>query len=173
MGTTRWTNPKNRAKHFAKSRTIAREHSTLAYVMPNFSSKGKGDATLYFWSAWVAQGDESQKLEFLRRNAEKGLPCGSEKFIRKLNWRSRRGLRYSIGHRDDRGRRIKRRGASLLRCFTMKKGSVTFTPCFPLTIGALPSHVAGCPAKPRIRVSRRSPNKALQRTGVMQSRLVA
>ena len=74
----------------------------------------------------MAQRNESQKLEFLRRNAEKGLPCGSEKFIRKLNWRSRRGLRYSIGHRDDRRRRIKR-GASLLRCFTMKKGSVPFT----------------------------------------------
>ena len=71
------------------------------------------DATLYFGSAWVAQDDESRKLEFLRRNAEKGLPCGSEKFIRKLNWRSRRSLRYSIGHRDDRGRRIKRGGVRM------------------------------------------------------------
>jgi hypothetical protein len=35
------------------------------------------------------------------------------------NWRSRRGVRYSIDHRDDRGR-------------TMKKGSVPLTFSFPL-----------------------------------------
>ena len=54
----------------------------------------KGDATLYFWSAWVAQGAEPQKLEFLRCNAEKGLPCGSEKFIRKLEKPTGRALQY-------------------------------------------------------------------------------
>jgi len=40
--------------------------------------KGIGD-----WSAWLAQGDEPRELEILRRNADKGLPCGSEKFIGK------------------------------------------------------------------------------------------
>ncbi len=36
------------------------------------------------WSAWLAEGGASEELEVLRRNVEKGLPCGTEKFIRKL-----------------------------------------------------------------------------------------
>src|SRR5574337_2499 len=36
------------------------------------------------WSAWLSAGDEPDQLEILRRNADKGLPCGSEKFIRRL-----------------------------------------------------------------------------------------
>ena len=46
------------------------------------------------WSAWLAQGDEPQELEVLRRNADKGLPCGSEKFIRKLEKLTGRELQY-------------------------------------------------------------------------------
>ena len=46
------------------------------------------------WSAWLAQGDAPQELEVLRRNADKGLPCGSEKFIRKLEKLTGRGLQY-------------------------------------------------------------------------------
>ena len=36
------------------------------------------------WSSWLATGDEPHQLEVLRRNADKGLPCGSDKFIRRL-----------------------------------------------------------------------------------------
>lgn len=36
------------------------------------------------WSAWLAAGDEPDRVEILRRNADKGLPCGSEKFIHRL-----------------------------------------------------------------------------------------
>jgi len=46
------------------------------------------------WSAWLAQGDEPEKLELLRRNAEKGLPCGSDRFIRKLEKLTGRVLQY-------------------------------------------------------------------------------
>jgi putative transposase len=46
------------------------------------------------WSAWLAQGDQQQELEVLRRNADKGLPCGSEKFIRKLEKLTGRRLEY-------------------------------------------------------------------------------
>ena len=45
-------------------------------------------------SAWLAQGDEPDKLEVLRRNADMGLPCGSEKFIRKLEKLTARALQY-------------------------------------------------------------------------------
>ncbi|MGQ0577755.1 MAG: adenylate/guanylate cyclase domain-containing protein [Betaproteobacteria bacterium] len=44
--------------------------------------------------AWLAQADEPQELEVLRRNADKGLPCGSERFIRKLEKLTGRGLQY-------------------------------------------------------------------------------
>ena len=46
------------------------------------------------WSAWLADGDDSQKLEMLRRNVEKGLPCGAEKFIRGLEKLAGRPLHY-------------------------------------------------------------------------------
>lgn len=46
------------------------------------------------WSAWLAQSDEPEKLEVLRRNADKGLPCGSEKFIQKLEKLTGRALQY-------------------------------------------------------------------------------
>ena len=51
--------------------------------------EGLGD-----WSAWLAQGDEPGELEILRRNADKGLPCGSEKFIGKLERLTGRELQY-------------------------------------------------------------------------------
>jgi putative transposase len=46
------------------------------------------------WSAWLAEGEEPQKLEVLRRNVDKGLPCGSEKFIQKLEKLTGRALQY-------------------------------------------------------------------------------
>lgn len=46
------------------------------------------------WSAWLAEGDEPDELTVLRRNVNKGLPCGSERFIRKLETLAGRPLRY-------------------------------------------------------------------------------
>jgi len=46
------------------------------------------------WSAWLAEGDEPERLEILRRNVEKGLPCGSETFIRRLEKMTGRALQY-------------------------------------------------------------------------------
>jgi putative transposase len=46
------------------------------------------------WSAWLAEGDDPEKLEILRRNAQKGLPCGSQKFVRKLEKITGRILQY-------------------------------------------------------------------------------
>lgn len=39
------------------------------------------------WSAWLAEGDQSDQLDVLRRRVERGLPCGSDQFIRKLERR--------------------------------------------------------------------------------------
>ena len=46
------------------------------------------------WSAWLAEGDEPSKLQHLRRNIDKGLPCGSEAFVQKLEKTAKRVLRY-------------------------------------------------------------------------------
>jgi putative transposase len=46
------------------------------------------------WSAWLAEGDDPENLEILRRNAQKGLPCGSQKFVRKLEKITGRILQY-------------------------------------------------------------------------------
>ena len=46
------------------------------------------------WSAWLVEGDRPEELERLRRNVEKGLPCGADKFIRKLEGATGRLLRY-------------------------------------------------------------------------------
>ncbi len=45
-------------------------------------------------SAWLAEGDEPETLEILRRNVNKGLPCGSVKFVRRLERLTGRMLAY-------------------------------------------------------------------------------
>lgn len=46
------------------------------------------------WSAWLAEGDDPSQLEVLRRNAAKGLPCGSPSFIQKLEGIAGRALQF-------------------------------------------------------------------------------
>jgi len=41
------------------------------------------------WSAWLSEGDETEEMQLLRRNVDKGLPCGSEDFDK--NWGNRLG----------------------------------------------------------------------------------
>lgn len=45
------------------------------------------------WSAWLAEGDRPEQLEVLRQYVERGLPCGAEGFIRKLERRAGQLLR--------------------------------------------------------------------------------
>jgi hypothetical protein len=45
------------------------------------------------WSAWLAEGDRPEQLEVLRRHVERGLPCGAEGFIRKLERQAKQVLR--------------------------------------------------------------------------------
>lgn len=46
------------------------------------------------WSAWLAEGDESDSLSVLRLHAGQGLPCGSPAFIETLEEVARRPLRH-------------------------------------------------------------------------------
>lgn len=36
------------------------------------------------WSAWLAEGDTPDETAIIRRNIDMGLPCGSDRFIKKL-----------------------------------------------------------------------------------------
>ena len=46
------------------------------------------------WSAWLAWQDEPGSLDLLRRHVKRGLPCGSDAFIRRLEDMTGRNLRY-------------------------------------------------------------------------------
>lgn len=45
------------------------------------------------WSKWLAEGDRPEQLDVLRRHVERGLPCGAEGFIRKLERQVKQSLR--------------------------------------------------------------------------------
>ena len=61
--------------------------TTTAYWRKQFAS-------IRHWSAWLAEGDEPEQLNLLRRNADMGLPCGSQKFIHKLEKLAGRALQF-------------------------------------------------------------------------------
>lgn len=46
------------------------------------------------WSAWLADEGDRGQVDLLRRNANMGLPCGSDDFIHSLEERTGRMLRY-------------------------------------------------------------------------------
>jgi putative transposase len=46
------------------------------------------------WNAWLAEGKDANPLPVLRRNNDKGLPCGSERFIKRLEKLTGRVLQY-------------------------------------------------------------------------------
>ena len=46
------------------------------------------------WSSWLAEGEKMEERINLRRNVEKGLPCGAEAFIHKLEQRAGRTLAF-------------------------------------------------------------------------------
>lgn len=46
------------------------------------------------WPNWLAEGDEDHELTLMRRNINKNLPCGSDRFVRKLESIAERILRF-------------------------------------------------------------------------------
>jgi len=44
------------------------------------------------WSSWLAEGERTEERANLRRNVEKGLPCGKTSFIQKLEQEAGRTL---------------------------------------------------------------------------------
>ena len=46
------------------------------------------------WKEWLAEGEDRDEIEMIRRNTYKGLPSGSEKFIKKVERLRGRVLHY-------------------------------------------------------------------------------
>jgi len=46
------------------------------------------------WSEWLATAENKAVMKILERNVEKGLPCGKDSFIDKLEQLTNRSLRY-------------------------------------------------------------------------------
>jgi len=56
------------------------------------------------WPSWLAEGEDSEALEILCRNTNKGLPCGPEGFIEKLERRAGKLLAFqAIGRPNKQG----------------------------------------------------------------------
>lgn len=49
--------------------------------------------TIGDWSAWLAEPDRREQVEVLRQHVERGLPCGSEDFVRGLEFQAGQALR--------------------------------------------------------------------------------
>jgi putative transposase len=49
--------------------------------------------TIGNWSEWLAEGDRPEQLDVLHRHVERGLPCGVDGFIRKLERQTKQLLR--------------------------------------------------------------------------------
>lgn len=58
------------------------------------SSWNKKFSSIDDWSAWLAEGDETEEIQMLRKNIDKGLPCGNESFIKRLSKMVGRELVY-------------------------------------------------------------------------------
>jgi hypothetical protein len=81
---SRRAKPVCRAEHYRRSSAAAHcglrtDAGWTKKVRWRRQFEGIGD-----WSGRLAEGEEAQALELLRYHAEKGLPCGSGKFVRKL-----------------------------------------------------------------------------------------
>ncbi len=57
------------------------------------------------WSAWLAQGVDCASIEILRKNAIKGLPCGSSAFVEGLEQMTGRAIRERPRGRPNKGGR--------------------------------------------------------------------
>lgn len=82
-----------KAEDYPWSSAAAHCRLELDPILTSKSSWRKQFKSIGDWSAWLAEGDEPEKLKTLRSYVNKGLPCGSPAFISKLEKLTGRGLR--------------------------------------------------------------------------------
>jgi putative transposase len=83
-----------RAENFAWSSAAAHCGKASNDLLSAKSKWAKAMAETPDWSAWLAEGDEEAELNLVKRNIEKGLPCGSDAFIKKLSTQAGRSLEF-------------------------------------------------------------------------------
>lgn len=84
----------SRAEDYRWSSAAAHCGKQLDSLLDLASGLSRKFSEIEDWSAWLAEGDETEELQMLRRNVEKGLPCGSDGFVQKLGRQVGRLLEY-------------------------------------------------------------------------------
>jgi putative transposase len=84
----------SRAEDYRWSSAAAHCGKQLDSLLNPVSGLSRKFSEIEDWSAWLAEGDETEELQMLRRNVEKGLPCGSDGFVQKLGRQVGRFLKY-------------------------------------------------------------------------------
>ena len=83
-----------RAEHYPWSSAIAHCGISEDQVLSTHSKWNNLSNQFDDWSAWLAEGDNTSELSLIRRNVEKGLPCGTDHFVQKLEIMSGRKLKF-------------------------------------------------------------------------------
>ena len=63
-------------------------------VLSQRADWGRTFSAIEDWSAWLAEGDEEEEIRIVRQNIDKGLPCGSADFVKRLSQQVGRALDY-------------------------------------------------------------------------------
>jgi putative transposase len=83
-----------RAENYVWSSAAAHCGRLESDLLSTSAAWKKQCAAIGDWSAWLALGDEEEELGRIRRNINKGLPCGSEAFVNRLSKQVGRTLDY-------------------------------------------------------------------------------
>jgi len=83
-----------RAENYRWSSAAAHCDKRTDSLIDPKSSWNKKFASIEDWSVWLAEGDEAEEIQMLRKNIEKGLPCGADSFIKRLSKLAGRELEY-------------------------------------------------------------------------------
>ena len=93
-----------RAEDYRWSSARAHCQQTGDYVLTKVAAWRSLLASIADWSKWIAEPDEPEPLAVLRTHIDRGLPCGTEEFVRSLEVQAGQMLRpTSVGRpRKDR-----------------------------------------------------------------------
>jgi putative transposase len=83
----------SRAEEYRWSSAPAHCNLTDDYVLTKNRTWLNHLDTIDNWSKWLAESDQGQELTVLRQHVERGLPCGTEDFVRELELQAGHALR--------------------------------------------------------------------------------
>lgn len=83
-----------KAENYPWSSAATHCHLRKDEVVSSTASWWKQFEEIGDWSRWLAEGDEPEELMVLRRNIDKGLPCGTTRFLKKLEQKLGRLIQF-------------------------------------------------------------------------------